>query len=81
MELHIGQNAKHKLLYNGKESYKIVGIRKEEVELEGDYETATHFAKAKKWMPIKGLILQNRWGNWVDKETEIDFTKNTGQRD
>jgi len=32
-------------------------------------------------MPKKGLIIQNMWGAWIDKENEIDFTKNAGPRD
>lgn len=81
MEIHLGQKAKHKSLYNGKEEFTIVGIRAKEVELEGDYSGGTHNVNQKDWLPIEGLILQNRWGAWIDKETQIDFTKDARPRD
>lgn len=81
MEIFIGQKAKHKDVYNGKEILEVVGIRANEVELEGDFSGGTHAVKQTSWLPKKGLILQNMWGVWIDKETEIDFTKNAGQRD
>lgn len=77
----IGQKARHKDLYEGKETFEIVGIKKGEVLLHGDFSGGTHNTMQGSWMPIKGLILQNRWGVWVDKENSIDFTKNAGQRD
>jgi hypothetical protein len=81
MNIYIGQKVKHKDLYNGKEVFEVVGIRKDEVELEGDFSGGTHNVVQKAWLPKEGLILQNLWGAWIDKRTEIDFTKNTGQRD
>lgn len=81
MEIFIGQKARHADLYNGKETFEIVGIRKDEIELEGDFSGGTHNVKQKSWLPKKGLILQNVWGVWIDKRTEIDFAKNAGPRD
>lgn len=79
--IHIGQKVRHKDLYGGKETFEIVGIRKDSVELEGDFSGGTHNVLQKDWMSIKGLIFQNVWGNWIDKENDIDFTKNAGPRD
>jgi len=81
MEIYIGQKARHKEIYNGKETLEVAGIKKDEVLLRGDYSGGTHPVTQESWLPIKGLILQNIWGHWIDKETEIDFTKNAGPRD
>jgi hypothetical protein len=80
MQIYLGQKAKHKELYEN-EIFEIVGIRKNEVELQGDFSGGTHNVTQKSWMPLKGLIVQNIWGHWIDKENEIDFTKNAGPRD
>jgi len=81
MEIYLGQKAKHKDLYNGKEIFEIVGIKYNEVLLKGDFSGGTHNVEQESWIPIKGLILQNRWGAWIDEENDIDFTKNAGSRD
>lgn len=81
MEIFLGQKAKHKDLYNGKEEFEIIGLKKEEVLLKGDFSGGTHKVEQESWMPIKGLILQNVWGTWIDRENDIDFTKNAGPRD
>ncbi len=46
----------HKEIYDGNELMKVVGIRKKEVELEGDYSGGTHKVSQKSWLPIKGLF-------------------------
>lgn len=38
-----------KNLYEGREPFTIVGIRKDEVELEGDYSGGTHNTVGKQW--------------------------------
>ncbi len=81
MEVYLGQKARHKDLYGGKETFEVVGIKKNEVLLEGDFSGGTHNVKQESWMPKKGLIIQNRWGAWIDEETVSDFTKNAGPRD
>lgn len=81
MEIFIGQKAKHKDVYNGKETLEVVGIRANEIELEGDFSGGINAVKQTSWLPKKGLILQNMWGVWIDKEKEIDFTKNASPRD
>lgn len=44
------------LVYNGKELMKIVGIRKEEVELEGDFSGGTHAVTQKDWFPLNTIF-------------------------
>lgn len=47
----------HKDIYDGKEIMKVVGIRKSEVELEGDYSGGTHNTVGKQWMSIDGVLI------------------------
>lgn len=81
MEIYLGQKAKHKDLYNAKEVFEVVGITKDEVKLKGDFSGGTHAVTQESWVSRKGLILQNRWGAWIDRENDIDFTKDAGPRD
>lgn len=46
----------HDEIYNGHELMKIVGIRKTEIELEGDYSGGTNNVTQKDWVPIKGAF-------------------------
>jgi hypothetical protein len=46
----------HESIYDGKECMKVVGIRHEQVELEGDYSGGTNNIIQKDWLPIKGLF-------------------------
>lgn len=59
-EPQLGMKVFHEELYHGKELMEVVGIRKTEVELEGDWSGGTHpfevAYKDKSWMPIKGLF-------------------------
>lgn len=52
----LGMNVFHETIYDGNECMKVVGIRYEEVELEGDYSGGTHNVIQKEWFPIKGLF-------------------------
>lgn len=54
-ELKLGQIVYHRDVYYHREPLKIVGIRENEIELEGDYSGGTHNFTQKKWMPIKGV--------------------------
>lgn len=81
MEIYLGQKAKHRDIYDGKEVFEVIGIKAEEVLLKGDFSGGTHKVEQESWVPKNGLILQNVWGAWVDKENDIDFTKNAGPRD
>jgi hypothetical protein len=53
--LELGQTVYHRDVYNHREPLKIVGIRENEIELEGDYSGGTHNNIQKQWMPIKGV--------------------------
>ncbi len=57
MKLKLKQIVYHKKLYWGKEPMKVVGIRENEVELEGDYSGGTHAVCQKNWLPLKGVLL------------------------
>lgn len=83
MEIYLGQKVKHKDLYNGREVFEVVGIKQSEVLLKGDYSGGTHPVIQESWHPIKGLILQNKWGTWIDPDDDFfkRITKNAGQRD
>jgi hypothetical protein len=52
----LGMKVFHEEIYNGKECMTIVGIRYDEVELEGDYSGGTHHTVGKSWFPITGLF-------------------------
>lgn len=57
MKLELGQKVYHQLIYWGKEEMEVVGIRKKEVELQGDYSGGTHNVCQTGWMPIEGVLL------------------------
>lgn len=40
-------------IYHGREPMKVVGIRQNEIELEGDYSGGTHNVTQSSWFPIK----------------------------
>lgn len=47
----------HSEICKGNEPLKVVGIRKDQVELEGDYSGGTHGVCQKQWMPLNGILL------------------------
>ena len=55
-DIQLGTKVYHKDIYYGKELMEVVGIRKEEVELEGDFSGGTHNVCQKDWFNIKGLL-------------------------
>lgn len=77
MEIFIGQKVKHKEVNDGHEILEVVGLKKGEVLL---LKTDT---QKKSWLPIKGLITKNIWGNWIDPDDDFfeRITKNAGPRD
>lgn len=46
----------HDRIYEGKESMKVIGIRKNSVELEGDLSGGTHNVTQSSWFPIEGVF-------------------------
>jgi len=57
-KLYLGRMVYHKELYYGREPMKIVGIRENEVELEGDYSGGTHNVCQRDWLSIDGVLLE-----------------------
>ena len=53
----LGMKVFHENIYNGHECMEVVGVRKKEVELEGDYSGGTQpYIIGKEWFPIDGLF-------------------------
>jgi hypothetical protein len=52
---YLGQTVYHRDVYEHREPLEVVGIRKDELELEGDYSGGTAGFKQRSWMPIKGV--------------------------
>jgi hypothetical protein len=58
MKLEIDMTVYHKDVYDGHEPLKVVGIRKDTVELEGDYSGGTHAVCQKDWLSISGVLFE-----------------------
>lgn len=56
-QLEFDMTVYHTQIYKGTEPMKVVGIRKDSVELEGDYSGGTHNVNQKQWMPLNGVLL------------------------
>jgi hypothetical protein len=56
MEIYLGEKVRHKEIYNGKEIVEVIGLKRGEVLLKGDFSGGTHAVEQESWMPIKGLI-------------------------
>lgn len=63
----LGMKVFHEELYNGKELMEIVGIRKDQVELQGDYSGGTHNVVQKDWIPVKGLFRLKKVCEQIEK--------------
>ncbi|MFA6069818.1 MAG: hypothetical protein WC810_14640 [Janthinobacterium sp.] len=63
----LGMNVFHETIYGGNECMKIVGIRADQVELEGDYSGGTHNVIQSDWLPIKGLFRLRKVCEQVEK--------------
>lgn len=50
----------HQDIYWGNEPLTVVGIRKDQVELQGDYSGGTHGVSQKDWLPLNGVLLYNK---------------------
>ena len=62
-KLYLGRTVYHKDLYWVREPMKIVGIRENEVELEGDYSGGTHNVCQTDWLPIEGVLFKRNENN------------------
>lgn len=70
-KLHLNQLVYHTDVYWGREQMKIVGIRENEVELEGDWSGGTNNVCQRSWMPVKGILLMRQNHN-VEEITPED---------
>ncbi|MES2382489.1 MAG: hypothetical protein V4538_15685 [Bacteroidota bacterium] len=52
----LGMRVFHETIYKGKESMEIIGIRKNELELQGDYSGGTNNVCQSSWMPLIGTF-------------------------
>jgi len=52
----------HETIYNGKEPLKVVGIRKSEVELYGDYSGMGN-GHGSSWLPLDGVTIEPQHKN------------------
>jgi len=60
MKLELKQIVYHEKIYEGNEALTVVGIRANEVELEGDYSGGTHNVIQKEWLDIDGIYLNKK---------------------
>lgn len=56
-QLQFDMTVYHTEIYWGREPMKVVGIRKDSVELEGDYSGGTHNVCQRSWMPLDGVLI------------------------
>jgi len=56
LEPQLGMSVFHEKIYDGNECMKVVGIRQDQVELEGDFSGGTNNVTQKDWLPINGLF-------------------------
>lgn len=60
----LGDSVVSPALYNGKEVFKVIGIRATEIEIQGDFSGGTHNVTQSSWFPIDRLqSLEEREGN------------------
>jgi hypothetical protein len=57
-DIKLNQTVYHMSVYDGKEPLRVVGIRENQLELEGDYSGGTHCVCQKDWLSIEGVLLK-----------------------
>lgn len=57
-QLNFDMTVYHTKVYKGNEPLKVVGIRKDSVELEGDYSGGTHGVCQRGWLPLDGVLIK-----------------------
>lgn len=55
----LGDTVIHPEVYNGNESFEVVGIRVDELELKGDWSGGTHAVCQTGWYKRKGTVIIN----------------------
>lgn len=68
MKLEINTFVYHQDIYDGKQEMKIVGLRENQVELEGDFSGGTHNTVGKAWFPIDGLVFEAKETSEITKD-------------
>jgi len=58
MKLELDMTVYHQDVYDGREPLKVVGIRRDTVELKGDYSGGTHAVCQKEWLSISGVLFE-----------------------
>lgn len=58
-EIKLGESVTTEYLHHG-ETFEVVGIRRDELELEGDWSGGTHNVCQRSWYPIDKCIKKNR---------------------
>lgn len=53
-DLKIGMIVYHRDIYNHREPLKIVAVKEDEIEVEGDFSGGTHNVIQRSWLPLKG---------------------------
>lgn len=66
-EPELGMMVFHEKIYNGNELMEVVGIRKTEVELKGDYSGGTHNVSQTDWLPIEGTFRLKKVCEQIEK--------------
>lgn len=56
-QLEFDMTVYHQTIYNGNEPLKVVGIRKSEVELKGDY-SGVGLDNSSSWLPLDGVLIK-----------------------
>ena len=56
-QLKFDMSVYHRDIYNGNEEMKVVGIRKDTVELQGDYSGGTHGVCQTSWVTMDGILI------------------------
>jgi hypothetical protein len=62
MKYRLGQIVYHEDIYDYKEPLKIIGIKSDKLELEGDYSGGTHNTKQSDWLSIEGVSTIYKYG-------------------
>lgn len=63
----LGMKVYHEDVYSGNEQMEVVGIRKDEIELRGDWSGGTHNVDQKSWMPLQGTFRKRKVCEQIEK--------------
>jgi hypothetical protein len=60
MDVKLYDTVRHKEIYDGNQEFVVIGIRLNQVELQGDFSGGTHNVCQRSWVDKKGLILNEK---------------------